>query len=219
MKFSAHLNIYKNIIIIIWWIIVIGFFKIYNDFEFENGSSLIFLGLLIILPLLLYIIGLIRKHTILKQKELKQGKYINLIKKDIANNKIEKEFLKYLTDLHLEHLVIDNQHIYQNDTLKVEFLELYASIKIINTKVVYKFYYTNKFNDYTKYDTRYYQYHPTTRLYSLMVSKIYEIKDKEYIYIESKKGIKLIEQDTKQVVYNLPKNKDKLHNFNQKIKL
>ncbi len=207
MKFSTNLNIYKNIIIILWWAVVIVAFKFINNFEFENGSSLIFIGLLFILPFVLYIIGVIRKRKILKQKVLKQGKYINLIKKDIDTKKIEKEFLKYLKDLNITNYELDDNCIYQNDVIKIEFGEKYAYIQLINTEVIYKFYYTNKFIDYTKYDQRYFQYHPTTRLYSLMISKVEELKGKEYTYIEKKKGIKLIETDTKELVYFMPRNR------------
>ncbi len=207
MKFSANLNIYKNIIIILWWAVVIVAFKFINNFEFENGSSLIFIGLLFILPFVLYIIGVIRKRKILKQKVLKQGKYINLIKKDIDTKRIEKEFLKYLKDLNITNYELDDDCIYQNDVIKIEFTEKYAYIQLINTEVIYKFYYTNKFIDYTKYDQRYFQYHPTTRLYSLMISKVEELKGKEYTYIEKKKGIKLIETNTKELVYFMPRNR------------
>lgn len=207
MKFKTFFNIYKNIIIIIWWIVVIVAFKLINNFQFENGTSLIFIGLLIIVPLVIYILGLIRKKRILKQKVAKQGKYIDLIKKDFNSKKLDKYFLNNLNRLDLKYIEDTEELIFENEVVRIGFNEYYSYIEFINTYVIYKFYYKNKFIDYTKYDQRYMQYYSTTKLYSLMLERIEEFINTSYTYIENKKGVRLVNDKTNLIVYSLPKNR------------
>lgn len=211
MKFKTFIAIYKNIIILLWWITVLVAFKIINNFEFKNGTSLIFIGLLIIFPLTLYILSIIRKIRLMKIKAINNGPYIKIIEKDVKTKKFEKEFLEELEDISLEFIEGEEIEL-KNELLQVVFTNEYAYIKLNDKKVIYRYYYVNKFLSYTKYDNRYLQYYPTTHLYALMIEKIKELSNNEYIYVENRRSIKLINKKTEEVIYNLKKEKGNIFN-------
>lgn len=211
MKFKTFIAIYKNIIILLWWITVLVAFKIINNFEFKNGTSLIFIGLLIIFPLTLYILSIIRKIRLMKIKAINNGPYIKIIEQDVKTKKFEKEFLEELEDISLEFIEGEEIEL-KNELLQVVFTNEYAYIKLNDKKVIYRYYYVNKFLSYTKYDNRYLQYYPTTHLYALMIEKIKELSNNEYIYVENRRSIKLINKKTEEVIYNLKKEKGSIFN-------
>lgn len=211
MKFKTFIAIYKNIIILLWWITVLVAFKIINNFEFKNGTSLIFIGLLIIFPLTLYILSVIRKIRLMKIKAINNGPYIRIIEQDVKTKKFEKEFLEELEDISLEFIEGEEIEL-KNELLQVVFTNEYAYIKLNDKKVIYRYYYVNKFLSYTKYDNRYLQYYPTTHLYALMIEKIKELSNNEYIYVENRRSIKLINKKTEEVIYNLKKEKGSIFN-------
>lgn len=211
MKFKTFIAIYKNIIILLWWITVLVAFKIINNFEFKNGTSLIFIGLLIIFPLTLYILSIIRKIRLMKIKAINNGPYIKIIEQDVKTKKFEKEFLEELEYLSLEFIEGEEIEL-KNELLQVVFTNEYAYIKLNDKKVIYRYYYVNKFLSYTKYDNRYLQYYPTTHLYALMIEKIKELSNNEYIYVENRRSIKLINKKTEEVIYNLKKEKGNIFN-------
>ncbi len=209
MKFKTFLAIYKNLIILLWWMVILISFKIINNFEFENGTSLIFIGLLVILPVTLYIFGLIHKLKLKKIKSINNGPYIKIIKKDIETKKFEKEFLEDIEHLKFDFIESDNIEL-RNEKIQIVFTNEYAYIKMIDTKVIYRYYYVNKFRYYSKYDTRYLQYRSTTYLYTLLLSRIKELSSKEYTYIENRRSIKLIDNETDEIIYNMKKEKKQL---------
>lgn len=211
MKFKTFIAIYKNIIILLWWITVLVAFKIINNFEFKNGTSLIFIGLLIIFPLTLYILSIIRKIRLMKIKAINNGPYIKIIEQDVKTKKFEKEFLEELEDISLEFIEGEEIEL-KNELLQVVFTNEYAYIKLNDKKVIYRYYYVNKFLSYTKYDNRYLQYYPTTHLYALMIERIKELSNNEYIYVENRRSIKLINKKTEEVIYNLKKEKGSIFN-------
>ena len=209
MKFKTFLAIYKNLIILLWWTVLLISFKIINNFEFQNGTSLIFIGLLIVLPFSLYIFGLIHKFKLKKIKAINNGPFIEIIKKDIETKKFDKEFIKDIEDLKFSFIESNNIEL-RNDTIQIVFTNEYAYIKLIDKKVIYRYYYVNKFRSYSKYDTRYLQYRPTTYMYTLMLSRLKELTSKEYTYIENRRSIKLIDTKTKEIIYSVKKEKKQL---------
>ena len=148
MKFKTFIAIYKNIIILLWWITVLVAFKIINNFEFKNGTSLIFIGLLIIFPLTLYILSIIRKIRLMKIKAINNGPYIKIIEQDVKTKKFEKEFLEELEDISLEFIEGEEIEL-KNELLQVVFTNEYAYIKLNDKKVIYRYYYVNKFPYYS----------------------------------------------------------------------
>ena len=209
MKFKTFLAIYKNLIVLLWWTVILISFKIINNFEFKNGTSLIFVGLLIVLPVSLYIFGLIHKIKLKRIKAINNGPFIEIIKKDIETKKFEKEFLDDVE--HLKFNFIESENIeLRNDTIQIVFTKEFAFIKLIDKKVIYRYYYVNKFKSYSKYDTRYLQYRPTTHLYTLMLSKIKDLTNKEYIYVENRRTVKLIDSETQEIIYSIKKEKKQL---------
>lgn len=214
MKFRTFFNIYKNLIIVLWCVGVIIAFKIINNFEFQNGSSLIFIGLLVVVPFIIYILGIFRKRRLIKQKVAKEGRFIGSIKKDAESKKLRKELLN-----EFDFVQIENQECiqFENDIFLLEFNNKLAKLTIKDTLIEYKYFYVNKFFEYNKYDHRYVQYYPTTRLYSLIKLQIEELIGHTYIYKENKRGIKLIDQDTNEVVYSLPNIKFQKYRSNVKF--
>jgi predicted nucleotidyltransferase len=83
-------------------------------------------------------------------------------------------------------------------------------IKLIDKKVIYRYYYVNKFRSYSKYDIRYLQYRPTTYMYTLMLSRIKELTCKKYTYIENRRTVKLIDSETKEIIYSIKTEKRQL---------
>ena len=147
----------------------------------------------------------------MKIKAINNGPYIKIIEQDVKTKKFEKEFLEELEDISLEFIEGEEIEL-KNELLQVVFTNEYAYIKLNDKKVIYRYYYVNKFLSYTKYDNRYLQYYPTTHLYALMIEKIKELSNNEYIYVENRRSIKLINKKTEEVIYNLKKEKGSIFN-------
>ena len=77
---------YRNIIILVWWII----FKVTTNFVFKNGLSILFILLLVVLPVTLYIITTIYKQQLIKKKKRKKIRYIARLNEDIENKQFQK---------------------------------------------------------------------------------------------------------------------------------
>lgn len=204
---------YRHLIILIWLILVLLIFKITTNFKFKNGSSLVFVSLLLIVPIVIYIYSFI---NIKKNKEAvkinKDGHYQN-ITRDIDKGIFKSCFLDKLTQLNLKYLcdltdIVCVKIINHNvEILNVIFNANQAIIEINDTKIVYRFYYSHMINEFTKYDLRNFEYKETSILYSKIVEKVSELINKEYIYIYSKKQISLVAVPSNEELYNVKVNK------------
>ena len=87
MKFKTFLAMYRNIIILLWWIVILVLFKITTNFEFHHGLSLLFIFLVVFVPLSFYLITKIYQQKLIRAKRNRKGNYYQRIKKDFVGNK------------------------------------------------------------------------------------------------------------------------------------
>ena len=157
---------YKNIIILVWWLAILVIFKVWNNFNFSNGNSILFIILIVVLPLALYIFGVIYKKRLLKQKNLRKKPFFEIIQDDYKTKKLQKEFLEQVEFLKLNLNSKENQLLLSNNKIEISFEKNYTKINLLNTKITYYFYYSNYINNFTKFDKRMIQYHSTKYLYN-----------------------------------------------------
>ncbi len=212
MKVSTFLVAFKNIIILLWWILVIVFFKIYNNYEFTNGESLIFISLLIIPPFIVYILLYINKKKKIIINNIKKGPYFSRIKNDVKNKTWNRELISKL-NLLLPALICEEKDdiiIIKNSDIEINFKHEYTSLKLIDTKVEYLYYYGSKVDQTFNLEIKNLKYKSTIYLYKLLLSKIEVLAGSVLEYRENKNGCMLISNNTKNILYNsFPKKKDK----------
>ena len=83
---------YKNIIILVWWLAILVIFKVWNNFNFSNGNSILFIILIVVFPLALYIFGVIYKKKLLKQKNLRKKLHTPFL---LERNVVHSIYRKY----------------------------------------------------------------------------------------------------------------------------
>lgn len=205
---------FHHLIVLIWLIIILVVFKVTTNFKFENGSSLIFIALIIVFPTFIYIYTLINKNKIRKQKKDKMLLYYRNIQDDKNKNQLKVNLLDKIKELGLDYELTDNQ-----DTIRITiysiskmlfhltFTKSVAMLHVVETEIVYYFYYSNQIKEYSKYDLRNFEYKETKILYLKILERIKTLVQKTYVYTQSSKQIKLVVQDTNEVVYDLSLNK------------
>lgn len=208
---------YKNIIILIWWAIILIVFKVTTNFEFRNGTSLIFISLLVIFPLVLFIISRVFLKGLQKTNNKNKIPYFQRIKVDVKDKTFNKELISKLPLSNITLLNDEDKILVDDINLIIEFNKTFASIIIKNTKVIFHYYYTNKFHIITKYDTRHLQYKPTNYLYKIIVEKVNELCSSDLTYMENKKCVILLIDD--KVIYSNTDKKIKPNKFKNKIKI
>lgn len=212
MKFKTFLMMYRNIIILIWWAIILVVFKITTNFVFKNGLSILFILLLVVLPVVLYILTTIYKHQLIKKKKRKKIRYISRLNEDIENKQFQKNFIMPLEELigktelkkDAEKIIVDSQNI------SIFFNKYKAQLAIKNTLVEYNFYYSNKLETMNAYDSRFYQYHETNHLYFAIIELVKKLTLESLIYEVNKKKCLLTTVNSNIILYqnkNLKKNK------------
>lgn len=210
MKFLTLLFMFKNIIILIWWLIVLIIFKVTINFEFSNGNSLIFIALLIIPPIVLYVYGKIYKKYQVKLNKIKKEPYFNLIKKDLDKKVFKIEFLDKLIGYNVLLNVQEEFINLSNDYITISFNKNFACIIINNTNVIYKYFYSSSYKNYTKYDERLFKYKTTIDLYESIINKLELLANKNLLYFENKKGCILLNKKTNEVLYTTFKKTKKI---------
>ena len=121
MKFKTFLAMYTNIIILVWWLAILVIFKVWNNFNFSNGNSILFIILIVVLPLALYIFGVIYKKRLLKQKNLRKKPFFEIIQDDYKTKKLQKEFLEQVEFLKLNLNSKENQLLLSNNKIEISF--------------------------------------------------------------------------------------------------
>lgn len=202
MKLNTFLAMYKNIIVLIWWIVILIIFKVTINFEFSGGNSILFVTLLIVLPLALYIYGVICKKKLLKKKLAKKEPFFNIIKKDLNNKKFQKEFLDKLVGYNFTLNKKEEFIRLYNDVVDINFDKNFACIMLIGTNVIFRYYYISKIKEFSKYDKRLIQYYSTLYLYKLILEKLDSITNKTLLYFENKKGCILLDEKNQEVIYS-----------------
>lgn len=194
---------YRNIIVLFWWITIIIIFKVTTNFEFKNGMSILFVLLMIVFPLVLYIFTSIHKRKLMKKKLAKKLSYFSRIKKDYNSKIFQNELIKPLNVLlgDVELGYDDNLIEIKNRYFKIEFVKNKALIYINDTKVIYQYFYTNRFDNLSSFDVKFIQYKDSIYLYKLLREKIESIFKDSLLYKESSKGYILSSIDEKIIYY------------------
>lgn len=185
---------YNSIITFVWWVLLLISFRIINNFHFQNGSSIIFLILFFIPPVIFKTISIRHRRRIKSQKAARKSGYYIQIKNDIDTNVFYANFLapiKYqFGSLNLD--VKESEiNILINDTISLIFTEKKATISLLETNIKYSFYYSKDFEDLTKYDIRGVEFYPTEKLYQDIIISLNNLTG-DLIYEEVYQGGKYL---------------------------
>lgn len=215
---------FKHLLVLIWILFILIIFKITTNFVFKNGTSIIFILLLCSFTIFIYVYSLLEKRKVRKKRILLLNGYYEIIKKDFKNENFKIKFLDKLVDLKLEYKVLSisdfiEVHIYKKNELImiVYFDSSKATLVINNTQIYYNYYYSSKYDEFTKYDLRYFEYQDSHILYVHIIDKITSLINHRYLYILNKKNKMLINKDNNEIIYEIAFNK-KLLQKTKKIK-
>lgn len=208
----------RNLLSFGWIIVILIFFKIYNNFEFKNVDSLLLIILIFLPQLIISILAYIIRHKNLK-------KFVNSRKDMLEQIKqtLEKDFFPKVNKLYSWHAF--NQEtmeiaIGNEDMMLISFMDNKAVITILNTMVRYNFYYGKTLNGYGHYDKTGFEHYDVNHLYKEMFKIIDLLLGKElilenYYYLGVLRGCRLL-ADGKEI-YSI-KDKTKKHLRDKKVK-
>ena len=206
---------FRHLIVLIWLLLILLMFKLINNFVFENGSSIIFIILLISVPVVVYIYTALHiKQTKEKLALIKSG-YYSLLKKELMADANTSILVNQLRSLNLSFHIASEEDfgenlkgdikisIYNQDRhiMTLVFTDNKCYLELLNTLIRINFYYSNMINEFTEYDLRNFEYKDPSVLYNKIISKIEKLINKEYIYSQSNKELLLVEKQTKEIYY------------------
>lgn len=206
---------FRHLIVLTWLILILLIFKLVNNFVFENGSSIIFVILLIAVPIFVYTYTALHVRSTREKLSLIKSGYYNLIKKELNDNIESSHLYRGLCNLGLTVCIsieeyysevlkggikisISNQ---DRDIMNLIFTDNKCYLELLNTLIKINFYYSNMIDEFTEYDLRNFEYKDPNVLYNKIISKIENLINKEYIYSQSKKELLLVEKNTKEIYY------------------
>ena len=210
-RFAVRLSKYRPIIILIYEILILTIFYIYNGYNFENNSSIIFIIAILIVPIVLSILtSIIRKENQIKYRNLKTN-YDTLIKEDILKGKCFNKFIEELKNK-TSNVIIKTSDVnqlitigkYQNITILID--QKKTVISIDKTNIVFQYIYGYIDDDTTKYDQKGISNKPLDRFYNLLLKRITSLLNNEFSYEEyyfgrTYNGCKL--SNSKETIYKI----------------
>ena len=187
MKYFIARN--KQWLEFVWIGIVLVFFKLYNNFIFEQGESYIFFVALFFVPLFLELVGSYVRRKNKAKYYIKHSSFLKLIESNL-----DKELIEEITNKTRMLTDSDTLTIYFGPRLlgKIKFTETYASISLIDTIVEYRFFYGPTEYILTKYDESGFEFRPVTYLFQRMLFRIDELSSLDLVYKEYYKKKKVI---------------------------
>lgn len=202
---------YKNIITLIWCVGVFLYFKIAHNFQFKNGSSIIFLLLILVLPLGLNIYYNVVRHRTKKLKKAHQGNFFDQIKYDFLSKEVNRPLLNHLYQMNRNTKVEDKGDEITiatgSDTyLFITFTSKFCKISMENTEIVYYLYYERVVFDTTSYDQKGFKYYATDNIYQAILKIVKNLKRERLFYQELRQHnkllqIRLLDRTDDQVIY------------------
>ncbi len=209
--FKVFLARYKNLITLIWCVGVFLYYKIVHDFQFKNGSSLVFLTLILVLPLSLHLHYVIVRKRTKKLKKGHQASFFGQIQFDYHSKEMNYTLLNPLHLLNkttkLEEIEDELKIITGDDTYAtITFNNRLCKIEIENTEIVYNLYYDRVVFDTSDYDQKGFKYYTTENLYKAILSIIKNLKRERLFYQETRQGdkilvLKLFDRETEEILY------------------
>lgn len=196
----------KYWILLLWILSVLIAYKFYNNFVFQNNQSILFILLIIGIPIGLISIGKIAYIKNKKQYLTKQSNYFEIVKNNYKSELLQP--LRSITNV----FESDNKIIFgANSKGIIELKQEYLEITILNTNVIWKYYYTNNIDSKSYYDKVGYQY---CNVLTLFADVIYDIKgllnfELEYSYFVKFNNINYAKLEVNNIVKYLYKAKEK----------
>ena len=130
------------------------------------------------------------------------------IKRDYKKNVITNNLINKINDLSYEVVeeVYDDRIVFiikRNYTpvLLLQFNSVKAKLTVLNTLVVYRFYYSYVTGEFTEYDLRNFEFKETKELYQNIYRVIFRLVNNIYMYTQKKHQIKLTRIDINEDVY------------------
>lgn len=160
----------KQLFSLIWGVIVIVFYKFYNDYVFTDIQAITFI-VLIIVPLLFIELA----SYIKRRKNLARFNYISKQMYEQIKLTVEKEFISRFKDIYSWHEFNRKEMQFavgNEDLMLVRFEDNKTSLEILGTNVKYNLYYGKTLKGYQKYDKHGFEYHDVQYLYDELYSII-----------------------------------------------
>lgn len=187
MKYFITRN--KQWLEFIWIVGVLVFFKLYNDFIFEQGDSYIFFIALFIVPFSLELESYYVRRKNKAKYHIKHSSFLKLIESNL-----DKELLDEITKTTRMLTDPDSLTIYFGPRLlgTIKFSETFASVSIVDTSVEYRFFYSQTEYILTKYDESGFEFRPVTYLFQRMLNRINQLTSLDLVYKEYYKKKKIV---------------------------
>lgn len=194
----------KQLFGLAWAIIVIIFYKFYNDYVFTDTQAITFIVLLIVPVLFLELMSYIKRR-----KNLTRFNYISKQMYEQIKLTVEKEFIPRFKNIYSWHEFNKKEMqfaIGNEDLMLVRFEDNKTSLEILGTNVKYNLYYGKTLKGYQKYDKHGFEYHDVQYLYSELYSLImtlleHKVRLENYYTLGAYKGCKLFADE--QVVFEV----------------
>lgn len=203
MKFKTFLAMYRNIIVLVWWIVILVLFKITTNFEFHHGLSLLFVFLVVFVPLVFYLVTKVHQQQLIQAKKNRKGTYYQRIKKDFEKELFQKNMIIPLEEYigHIEISIENDEIKLLHPQLICTFQQKKATIQIVDTRVCYAYYYSFQIDYMHTYNTLHMQYHDTHYLYHMMLTQIQLLSQEVLLYQENKNSCVLTNLEQTKVLY------------------
>lgn len=194
---------YRNIILLLWWIIILVLFKITTNFEFHHGLSLLFVFLVVFVPLVFYVVTKLHQQKLIQAKKNRKGTYYQRIKKDFEKSLFQKNMVLPLEGYigHIDIKIENDEIKLVHPQLMCIFQQKKATIQIIDTRVCYAYYYSFQIDRIHTYNTLHMQYHDTNYLYHMMLTQIQLLSQDVLLYQENKNSCLLTNLEQTKVLY------------------
>lgn len=200
--------LYRHLIVLLWEVLIFVIFKLTINFKFTNGLSILFISLIVIFPLIIYIWSFIKIRNNRRKHLINTKGYFEGIKRDYKKNIISNMLINKINELDYDVVeeVYDDRImliVKRNYTpvFLIEFNKQRAKVVLLNTLVIYRFYYTYVTGEFTKYDLRNFEYKDTDVLYDNIYEVIAHLVNNKYMYSQKHHLIKLTRLDLNEDVY------------------
>ena len=183
---------YHNYLILLWWIVLLIAFRFINNFRFQHGSSVIFGAFLSSAFGTESNKPAYRRHV--KKQESPERAATSPKSKTMSGKGFFSPnwlirsglFRKAETAYQETKITVDI-----NSQAELVFDSDKASLVIHDTMIKYRFYYSNRFEDLTKYDSRGFEHYPTEKLYRAVLNLLKNLTG-DLVYEEVRQGGKIL---------------------------
>lgn len=185
----------KQLVGFIWVIIVIVFYRFYNNYVFTDLQAITFLVLIFVPLILLEVISQIKRRI-----NLSKFNYISKETLEQIKLTVEKTFIPRFNNIYSWHEFNEKEMqfaIGNEDLILIRFEDNKTSLEILGTNVKYNFYYGKTLKGYQKYDKHGFEHYDVEYLYNELYSLIKillnsKISLENYYTLGTYKGCRLL---------------------------